>query len=618
MNPNTPLFSCQFGHFPPDLFHVLTVNSQHDGIAECYQYCITLSVPHHIDAASLASLPVQLFVKETPTPVTQGYISRYKKRERGKTTGYHLKIWINPWLFKLNTALNSRVFVDKTPQEITDRIFTENQIPVSYWRWHVPSSTGQANSNPLPLLLQINESDAAFLKRLWAKQGYAFMFEQTASAAVLHITDVKTLPFILKNNPQPPSLTYHPQKGMTRQPNSTFDWSYTVQENAMPILSLKTLAQNVHSGHRIQFTEPEHSWLSGEYLVIRRKMRADQRRIHAELDYRCTLDLIRVKTPFILPIMVAPIYPGLQTAYIDNGNGKETTEPDLNETGDYWLRFPFDTATIPNTPGSNRVRFATPFGGSGYGWHFPLRHGTQVALTLRETQEGGHEATIVGTVPDTQTPTPMDLNRPSCHRLRSYRENTFEADDHVDSGYTALFTHHRNNEIRLSANTHENRILLKSKKQAIHLAAHEDIVIQSQQNIQAHAKKNCIETIDDTYTLFAEQDIHFKTEEARIDCAKETRIMSKTDSKINTQTLSWSAQKTFSLRILGNMQCWVEHGRLTANNITLTSTGDSPLILSQGHAQSYLDAAGNLCFFANQFFMKAPLISIYSKNEQSR
>ncbi len=149
------------------------------------------------------------------------------------------------------------------------------------------------------------------------------------------------------------------------------------------------------------------------------------------------------------------------------------------------------------------------------------------------------------------------------------------------------------------------------------MTAHEDMMINSQQNIQVRAKENGIEIIENTYTLFAEQDIRFTTAAARIDCAKETRIMSKTDSKIKTTTLSWSAQKTFSLRVLGHMQGWVETARLTAHNISITSTGDAPLILSQGHAQSYFDASGNLCFFANQFFIKAPLISIYSNSEQS-
>lgn len=618
-----PLFECQFGHFPRDIFHVLTVNSQDDGISQCYSYCVSLSVPHHIDAASLALLPIQLFIypEETALPlnkvpklVTQGHITRYEKYSRGKSSGYHLKIWIEPWFVQLKTAVHSRVFVDKTPEEITQRIFTENQIPVSSWRWHTPAIAARANTKALPLLLQIEENDADFLQRLWSKQGYAFVFDCTESGIILHIIDVDALPFLLKDRQQQRVLIYHAQKGMRRQPNQAFDWAYALQENAMPVLTLKTLAQDIHPGHHIQFTEPGHAWLSGEYLVIRRIMMGDLRRTHTALDYCCTLDVIPVKIPFTLPDFTAPIYPGLRTAYIDD----VTEEPHLDEAGDYWLRFPFDTISVPAVKGTNRVRFATAFGGAGYGWHFPLRPRTQVVLTLRNTPDGGHEATIVGTLPDAQTPAPMDPDRPSCHRLRTYRENTFEADDNVDTGYTALFTHHRNNEVRLSANVHDNTLLLKSKKQAVHLAAHEDISIESQQNIHVHAKQNLIETIDNTYTLFAQQDIHFKTINASIRCAKETRVMSKTDNKINTETLRWSAQKIFSLTVKGNMHCWVEHCTLTAKNITLTATGESPLMLAQGEAQCYFDASGNMRFYANQLFIDAPLISIYSGGEQNR
>jgi uncharacterized protein involved in type VI secretion and phage assembly len=630
MNLNTALFECQFGHFPRDFFHVLSVNGQNDGFSQCYHYCIELSVPRHIDAASLAPLPVQLFIcpEKTSFPsstkphlVTKGNITRYEKYMQRDLAVYHLKIWVEPWFVKLRRKVHSRVFVDKTPEEITERILTENQIPLAMWCWHAPDASDQANAEPLSLLLQIEENDADFLQRLWAKQGYAFVFDCTESTGVLHIAGVDKLPLIVSNTAQEKALTYHAQKGMARQPNHAFDWAYVVQENTMPVLTLKTLAQDIHPGHRIQFTEPEHAWLSGEYLVIERKIIGNFRRLDTELDYCCTLDLIPVKILFILPSITAPVYAGLWTARIDNGNTTDTVsteKPNLDKAGDYWIRFPFDTTTIPTGPGSNRVRFATPFGGNGYGWHFPLRDGTQVVLTLRDTTEGGHEATIVGTLPDAQTPAPMDPARPSCHRLRTHRENTFEADDNVDTGYTALFTHHRDNEVRLSANTHDNSILLKSKKQAIHLSAHADITIESQQNIHIHAKQDLNETIDNTYTLSTQGDIQIKTGDMAITCAKESRVMSKTDSKINTKTLRWSAKKIFSLKILDNMHCWVEHCHLTAENITLKATSDAPFVLAQGEAQCHFDASGNMGLYANQIFIEAPLISIYSSGEQNR
>jgi hypothetical protein len=212
----------------------------------------------------------------------------------------------------------------------------------------------------------------------------------------------------------------------------------------------------------------------------------------------------------------------------------------------------------------------------------------------------------------------MDLSRPSCHRLRTHRENTFEADDNIDTGYTALFTHHRNNEVRLSANPHNNTVSLKSKKQAIHLAAQDDIAIESRQNIHIHAKQNLIETIDNTYTLLAQQDIRIKTTEASIQSAKETRVMSKTGCKIDTERLHWSAKKIFSLTVIDNMRCWAEHCSLSAKNIALTATDDAPFVLAQGEAQCQFDASGRLGLYANQIFIEAPLISIYSSGEVNK
>lgn len=624
MKSSTLLFKCQFGHFPRDAVHVLSVNSRGDGISQCYHYCISLSVPRHIDVDLLAPLPVKLFLypetsTQVPKLVTQGHITRYEKENRGDPNHYHLTIWMESWLSKLSRVTHSRVFVDKTPEEITERILKENKIPPSYWRWHSSLAPAQARE-PLPLLLQIQENDTDFLLRLWAAQGYAFLFEHTDTSTVLHITSVDMLPFVVSNDPQNNRITYYPQKGMTRQPNQAFDWAHALQADKMPVLTLTTLAQDLYPGMRIQFTEPNHTWLSGEYLIIQRTIMGEFRQVHAELDYSCTLALISVKTPFQLPKLSAPVYPGLRTAYIDHGDAADTEHseaPNLDDAGRYWIRFPFDTTPIPASSGSNRVCFATPFGGSGYGWHFPLRAGTQVVLTLRETPEGGHEATIVGTLPDAQTPAPIDLKRPSCHRLRTHRENTFEADDHVNTGYTALFTQQRNNEVRLAANTRDNSILLKSTKQAIHLAAHQDINIESQQNIHIHAKQNLEENIDNTYTLLADQDTHFKTTDASIVCAKETRVLSKTDSKIDTAALRWSAQQTLSLTVSQQMHCWAKHCDLSAKNIEITAT-ESPFILEQGAAQCHFDTSGSMGLYANQFLIEAPKISIYSGGEQNR
>ncbi|MEY3183125.1 MAG: type secretion system secreted protein VgrG, partial [Pseudomonadota bacterium] len=387
MKSNTLLFECRFGHFPPDLFQVIHISSENDCLSGCYQYCIELIVPKHIHIDSFIQLPVQLCVypesttrprltKKVPLLIAQGQVTHYETRHHGNTNGYHVRIDVASWFSQLHKKAHSRVFVDKTPEEITTSIFKENNITPHQWRWHI--SSNHRSTTRLPLLLQLNEDDATFLQRLWATQDTAFVFEHTESKSILHIASTDKLASICTWQTSS-NITYCPPKGMGRQTDVAVDWSYTLQSDNTPSLVLKTLRTDIQVGQAIRFTEPEHDWLSGEYWVIARHIQGNFSDQQSTLDYCCDLTLIPRNSRFSAPQLVTPVYPGLKTAYID------TASPHLDEMGAYIIRFPFDNRDISAGPGSNRVRFATPFGGEGYGWHFPLRPGTQVVVTLKNT-----------------------------------------------------------------------------------------------------------------------------------------------------------------------------------------------------------------------------------------
>ena len=77
-----------------------------------------------------------------------------------------------------------------------------------------------------------------------------------------------------------------------------------------------------------------------------------------------------------------PRVPGVVQAIVEaEGSGKFA---ELNEYGEYKVRFPFALTKRKSQKGSGWVRLATPLAGADNGMHFPLRMGTEVAVAFWE------------------------------------------------------------------------------------------------------------------------------------------------------------------------------------------------------------------------------------------
>jgi type VI secretion system secreted protein VgrG len=113
-----------------------------------------------------------------------------------------------------------------------------------------------------------------------------------------------------------------------------------------------------------------------------------------------------------------PRVPGLVTGIIDAGPGvPEGLVARLDAEGRYMVRFLFDTTNPGDRVASRPVRMLQNHAGEGYGTHFPLKPGTEVAVGF----VGGDpdRPIIVGAAPNAVNPSPVNASNPGLHRIRT-------------------------------------------------------------------------------------------------------------------------------------------------------------------------------------------------------
>jgi type VI secretion system secreted protein VgrG len=138
------------------------------------------------------------------------------------------------------------------------------------------------------------------------------------------------------------------------------------------------------------------------------------------LGYRNRFRAVEATRQYRPPLRTpVPRIAGFAIAVTDVPKGSEILDTAiLDEQGRYTVRFLFDRADDQGRPVSScRLRMMQPHTGAGYGMHFPLKPGIEVAIGFYEGNPD--RPFIAGAVPNALTPTPaMDRNA-KIHHLQT-------------------------------------------------------------------------------------------------------------------------------------------------------------------------------------------------------
>src|SRR5690606_3629366 len=122
---------------------------------------------------------------------------------------------------------------------------------------------------------------------------------------------------------------------------------------------------------------------------------------------------------------------------------------ELDAEGRYRVRFLFDTAERGEGQASKPVRMAQPHSGAGYGMHFPLRPGVEVALTCVDGDPD--RPMISGTVPNPSTASPVAGGNNARNIIRTGGGNEINIADEDGAHRIKMTTPHADTIFQLGA-----------------------------------------------------------------------------------------------------------------------------------------------------------------------
>ncbi|MEZ4372458.1 MAG: type VI secretion system tip protein VgrG [Polyangiaceae bacterium] len=139
--------------------------------------------------------------------------------------------------------------------------------------------------------------------------------------------------------------------------------------------------------------------------------------------FRTQISSVTYRAPVVSP---RPRIPGLCTGIIV---GTSPTEPMIDDEGRYEVSLLFDAVDPGETRASRPIRMMQPHTGPDYGMHFPLKPGTEVAISFINGDPD--RPVIVGSIPNPITPSPVRGSRLNTSRniLKSMSGVLLEMDD---------------------------------------------------------------------------------------------------------------------------------------------------------------------------------------------
>ncbi len=383
------------------------------------------------------------------------------------------RLTLVPRLWRLSLSVHSRVFTGNSVVDIISAVLEEAGIPSADVRWQLLQTYPDQEH-----ICQYRESDLDFIQRLMEREGLYYYFEQS-DREVLVITDDHTThqPFeatLVRYYPSPEGDTTQGQSLRRFRARSQLlpnavqlrDYNYS-----HPTVDLSTEAPvTPQTGHGRMVLYGEHYRTPNEgarYAEVRaQELAVARHRYHGEgwqyglrSGYHFTLDqhglpslnqtylTVRVRhvgfdgtdqylrslfgvsqkdtyiaevdavtssTPYRSPRRTPwPRIDGVLDGVVD-GSGPYAP---VDEHGRYRVRLFFDEGDHIDGSSSTWVRMLQPHGGGAEGSHFPLKGGTEVAVTFL----GGHpdRPVIVGSNPNATKPSVVSESNASQHILRS-------------------------------------------------------------------------------------------------------------------------------------------------------------------------------------------------------
>lgn len=577
--------------------------------------------------------------------------------------GHRLTLTLRSPLAPLADRHGNRVFLGQSVVEIVRRVLGDAGLAGEAVRFEVAEEPPARE-----FVVQYDESDLAFVERLLAYHGLFYAFVQEARGATLLVTDRnEALTAALGSV----ALDYQPLSGQTRTATTVYHWE-AVGRRTVPGVRLRdynpdaperTLDVQHGEGHAdYRFGEgygerregerlarlraQAHAWpgrtavaetdcravlpgtaleLSGlgagdgTWLVVAARIDGDQRSARSYGDaaagpgFRARLTLIPLATPYRTPVPNRRRLHGLFTARIEGDGGEYAY---LDDAGRYRIRLAYDLGDRPDAEASHPVRLLRPYGGPDYGLHFPLHHGTEVAVGCLN---GNLDRPIImGALHNAEAPNPVTGSNPSQNLLRTWAGNELLMDDRRHREHIRLATPGAANHLTLDASVDGHAVTLQSEQGDLRLESGRQMSLEAGRDQQVEVGRDHTVTVQGEHTLLTREgdialesgrDLSLKAAEAMqleaaradvdVRAGRDLRVASGAGASLEVR------RRDARLRVTrGSLQLQ------TAGAMTFRGEGNAPIRIGQSGASIEITADGRLAIDAAAVEISAGSITI--------
>ncbi len=644
---------------PPGLIAVTDMASVTDAL--CADYCFT------VDLLALDNLAADLIIgKDTTLSILWGMADRTisgiatELLARGSDhQGIHYTLTIHSHLHLLKHKRSNRVYTAMSVDSVISSVFEKAGFPMA--------RLDMAATGPeLEMVVQYNETDYQFVDRLMRKHGFVYgVIEEDGFAKVVVCNSSADL----ASHAMTLDIVFQAPSGTVRASESIFaisrkstlltqsvelnDYNYqqpsnlnVLQNSSSDIAGFgsnsvygenyqdsgqgKTLAsvrQQAFDCQRDQLIidsdcraiRPgcvvnilQHSDHNGAYLVTEVAHKGSQAggveygsRVN-NLHYKNQAHLIPLATPYQAPVPDSAKVFTTFNAKIEQG---------VDDQGRYIVKLPFNQDGEGQQ--SKPARMVQPYGGAGHGMNFPLTQGTEVIVC---GENGDLDRPIIlGAVYNNEAPSPVTATNSHENLIVTRAGHQLLMDDKLNNEKIELSTPEKSTTFAMHAPKDGGHLAeLKSSQGDIKIQAQQDLLFTSGGDhvvstnhimrtvVRDHIK---IETRENDISLTAGKDINVKAGTGLKFEATDNNV----DISADTDLLMQAKQDTSLYAEEGNVELKAAQGDLSLTsgaNITIKSTGNGSIHLSQGGGSIEIDAGGNLNIDANAITLSASNIVI--------
>jgi type VI secretion system secreted protein VgrG len=405
-----------------------------------------------------------------------GVLSRVAMRPMTGPRPTRYDLTLVPKLWRLTLTRRSRVYQDMSHLEVVIEVLRQHGLDVGTQVFNHTEESYPTHE----YVVQHDETDFAFVSRLLAHNGIHFHFVQDPgtevvvlgdrNAAFEPVVEHRTLryhPYDFaaddgdprvwdlqrERQPRPREVVlrdfnwrtpHHPLRaqhaadersgygfvdlyGQHFRDDAQGAWLAQVRAEEQRVLTEtftgKTSLRGVQPGTWFELEEHPNPDLNQRYLVTSTQENMDDG--HTYVNEFCAIPFsVTYRPPRTFPW---PRIEGLTNALVDGDTHNRSPAAPIDDAGRYRVMLPFDEAGTEGGQASRWVRRAQPSAGAGYGMHFPLHIGTEVAVAHMNGDPD--RPVIVGAVPNVSTSSPVVSGNAPQSRIQTGSGLVMELDD---------------------------------------------------------------------------------------------------------------------------------------------------------------------------------------------